>query len=93
MSSPSLCCAVATCSSIHHELFRQGAFQGARPEEAHFARCDRTTMTAKEIAAGRVQIKVGFAPLRPAEFVLLRVALAAGAIEAPADGSLRAKCS
>jgi uncharacterized protein len=54
-------------------LFRQGAFEGTRPEEAYFVRCDRTTMTQDDIDNGRLVILVGFAPVRPAEFIVLRI--------------------
>jgi phage tail sheath protein FI len=54
------------------DLFRQGAFQGAKPEEGFFVKCDRSTMTQADIDAGRVNLLVGFAPLKPAEFVVLR---------------------
>ncbi len=55
-------------------LFRQGALAGATPSEAFFVRCDATTMTAADLAAGRLVVVVGVAPLRPAEFVVLRIA-------------------
>jgi uncharacterized protein len=54
-------------------LYQQGAFPGNKPEEAFFVRCDRTTMTEEDIARGIVNIVVGFAPIKPAEFVLLRI--------------------
>ena len=53
-------------------LFRSGALQGTTPREAYFVRCGRDTMTQADIDAGNVKVLVGFAPLRPAEFVLLR---------------------
>jgi hypothetical protein len=59
-------------------LFQQGAFPGNKPDEAYFVRCDKTTMTEEEIAAGIVNIVVGFAPIKPAEFVLLRIGAKAG---------------
>jgi hypothetical protein len=58
-----------------HAVFRQGAFPAATPEEAFFVRCDRTTMTQDDIDSGRLVIHVGIAPIRPAEFVLLRIGL------------------
>ena len=61
------------------ELWRQGTLPGIRPEEAYFVRCDRSTMTQNDIDNGRVMILVGFAPLRPAEFVIFRVVHDAGA--------------
>ena len=54
-------------------LFRAGALRGATPREAFFVRCDRRTMTADDIANGRLVCLVGFAPLRPSEFVVLRI--------------------
>jgi phage tail sheath protein FI len=59
-------------------LFRQGAFQGATPREAYFVKCDRTTTTQADINLGIVNIHVGFAPLKPAEFVVLRIQQIAG---------------
>ena len=52
-----------------HELFRQGAFQGTTPREAYFVKCDAETTTQTDIDRGIVNILVGFAPLKPAEFV------------------------
>jgi phage tail sheath protein FI len=59
-------------------LFRQGAFQGATPDEAFFVKCDKDTTTEDDIAAGIVRVQVGFAPLRPAEFVLVTISQQAG---------------
>jgi phage tail sheath protein FI len=59
-------------------LFQQGAFQGATPEDAFFVKCDATTTTQADIDRGTVNLLVGFAPLRPAEFVVLRFQLKAG---------------
>ena len=58
--------------------WRVGAFQGTVVDEAFFVRCDRTTMTQNDIDNGRLNIVVGVAPLRPAEFVILRFGLKAG---------------
>jgi phage tail sheath protein FI len=55
------------------DLFRQGAFQGSTPRDAYFVRCDASTTTQSDIDAGRVNIEVGFAPLKPAEFVIVRI--------------------
>jgi phage tail sheath protein FI len=55
------------------DLFRQGAFQGSTPKEAYFVKCDSETTTQIDIDAGRVNIVVGFAPLKPAEFVIIRI--------------------
>jgi uncharacterized protein len=59
-------------------LFRQGAFQGITPREAYFVKCDRETTTQNDIDNGIVNIHVGFAPLKPAEFVILRIQQIAG---------------
>jgi hypothetical protein len=52
-------------------LFRVGAFQGAKPEEAFFVKCDKDNNTQATIDQGQVHILVGFAPLKPAEFVII----------------------
>ena len=62
-------------------LFRQGAFQGKTPREAYLVKCDKETTTQADINAGRVNILVGFAPLKPAEFVFLQIQQLAGQIE------------
>lgn len=54
-------------------LWREGAFAGRHPGEAYFVRCGPDTMTQDEIDTGVVNILVGFAPLRPAEFVTFRI--------------------
>ena len=60
-------------------LFRQGNyFQGATPSEAFLVQCDSTTTTQADINAGRVNILVGFAPLKPAEFVVVQITQLAG---------------
>jgi hypothetical protein len=56
-----------------HTLFSQGAFQGKTPREAYFVKCDKETTTQNDIDLGRVNIVVGFAPLKPAEFVIIRI--------------------
>jgi phage tail sheath protein FI len=56
-----------------HNLFRQGAFQGTSPKEAYFVKCDKETTTQYDIDRGVVNIIVGFAPLKPAEFVILQI--------------------
>jgi len=57
------------------ESWRAGALLGARPENGFFVRCDRSTMTQAEIDAGRLICVIGIAPLRPAEFVVIRVSV------------------
>lgn len=54
-------------------LFRQGAFQGSRPEDAFEVRCDRSTNPQELVDAGIVTAKVSFAPLKPAEFVVIEI--------------------
>jgi uncharacterized protein len=54
-----------------HDLFRKGAFQGAKPSDAYFVKCDSETTTQSDRDLGIVNIWVGFAPLKPAEFVVL----------------------
>ena len=62
-------------------LFRQGAFQGQTPKEAYFVKCDKETTTQNDINLGIVNIWVGFAPLKPAEFVILYLQQMTGQIE------------
>ena len=64
-----------------HNLFRQGAFQGTTPRDAYFVKCDAETTTQNDINLGRVNILVGFAPLKPAEFVVIQIQQMAGQIE------------
>ena len=61
-------------------LFRQGAFQGTTPREAYFVKCDSETTTQNDIDLGIVNIVVGFAPLKPAEFVVIQIQQMAGQI-------------
>jgi hypothetical protein len=68
-----------SASAFLHDLWRQGAFQGATPKQAYFVRCDRDTTTQSDLDQGVVNLLVGFAPLKPSEFVLLRFALKAAA--------------
>jgi phage tail sheath protein FI len=63
-----------------HDLFRQGAFQGKTPQEAYFVKCDKETTTQNDINLGIVNIVVGFAPLKPAEFVVIQIQQMAGDI-------------
>ncbi len=61
-------------------LFRQGAFAGATPRDAYFVKCDAETTTPSDQNLGIVNIVVGFAPLKPAEFVVLKFQQMAGQI-------------
>lgn len=62
-------------------LFRQGAFQGKTPQEAFFVKCDKETTTQADRNLGIVNILVGFAPLKPAEFVVLTIQQIAGDLQ------------
>jgi phage tail sheath protein FI len=64
-----------------HNMFRQGAFQGTTPREAYFVKCDKETTTQNDIDRGIVNIVVGFAPLKPAEFVIIKIQQIAGQIQ------------
>ena len=59
-------------------LFRQGSFQGSSPREAYLVKCDKETTTQDDIDRGVVNILVGFAPLKPAEFVVVKIQQIAG---------------
>lgn len=61
-------------------LFRQGAFQGQSPSEAYFVKCSKETTTQNDINLGIVNVIVGFAPLKPAEFVMVKIQQMAGQI-------------
>lgn len=64
-----------------HTLYAQGAFQGRTPRDAYFVKCDKETTTQNDIDLGRVNIVVGFAPLKPAEFVIIQIQQIAGTIQ------------
>ena len=59
-------------------LFVDGAFAGTSPDKAYFVHCDSTTTTAADIANGIVNIVVGIAPIKPAEFIILQIEQIAG---------------
>jgi uncharacterized protein len=61
-------------------MFRQGAFQSASPRDAYFVKCDKETTTQNDINLGVVNVLVGFAPLKPAEFVIITIQQMAGQI-------------
>ena len=65
-------------------LFRQGAFQGATPDKAFFVKCGRDTTSQADIEAGIVSIVIGFAPLKPAEFVVIDIRQITGGRSGPA---------
>ncbi|GAA2014964.1 phage tail sheath subtilisin-like domain-containing protein [Catenulispora yoronensis] len=64
-----------------NNLFRQGAFQGRTPREAYQVVCDATNNPQNDIDRGIVNIQVGFAPLKPAEFVIIHIQQLAGQIQ------------
>lgn len=55
-------------------VWRSGALMGTTPEEAFFVKCDRSTMTQDDIDNGRLVCIIGIAPVKPAEFVIFRIA-------------------
>lgn len=67
--------------SFMHSLFLQGAFQGSTSTDAYFVRCDEETTTQDDRNKGIVNIVVGFAPLKPAEFVVLYLQQMAGQVQ------------
>ncbi|MGC2108246.1 MAG: phage tail sheath C-terminal domain-containing protein [Candidatus Korobacteraceae bacterium] len=67
--------------SFMHDLFRKGAFQGQTPTDAYFVKCDNQTTTQNDINLGIVNVSVGFAPLKPAEFVVIQIQQMAGQIQ------------
>ncbi|MBD0327662.1 MAG: phage tail sheath family protein, partial [Pyrinomonadaceae bacterium] len=62
-------------------LFNQGAFQGQKPSQAFLVKCDSSTTTQTDIDNGIVNIVVGFRPLKPAEFVIIKIAQLAGQVQ------------
>jgi phage tail sheath protein FI len=54
-------------------VWRDGALMGSKPEEAFFVICDRSTMSDDDILNGRLVMEIGIAPVRPAEFVIIRI--------------------
>jgi hypothetical protein len=69
-------------TAFMHSLFRQGAFAGQTPRDAYLVKCDRETTTQDDINRGIVNILVGFAPLKPAEFVIIKIQQLAGQLQA-----------
>lgn len=62
-------------SNFLTDVWRSGGLEGTKVEEAYFVRCDRTTMTQTDIDNGRLICVVGIAPVKPAEFVIVRIGL------------------
>jgi phage tail sheath protein FI len=69
-----------TVTSFMQNLFLQNAFQGQTPSSAYFVQCDSSTTTQQDIDSGVVNVVVGFAPLEPAEFVVLKLQQMAGQV-------------
>jgi len=67
-----------TAGTFMNNLFRQGAFAGTTARDAYFVKCDSETTTQNDTDSGVVNIVVGFAPLKPAEFVVIRIQQIAG---------------
>jgi len=65
-------------TSFMQDLFRKGAFAGSTPREAYLVKCDTETTTRDDVDRGIVNVLVGFAPLKPAEFVVIRIQQLAG---------------
>ncbi|MEV7084841.1 phage tail sheath C-terminal domain-containing protein [Streptomyces sp. NPDC093085] len=65
-------------SAYLNDLFRQGAFKGATPREAYFVKCDHETTTRADIDNGVVNVVIGIAPVKPAEFVIVKIQQVAG---------------
>lgn len=65
------------------ELYRAEAFRGTSAADAYFVKCDRDTTTQDDVDRGSVNVVLGFAPLRPAEFVVLRIRLPAAVAPPP----------
>jgi hypothetical protein len=63
------------------DLFRKGAFHGSSPRDAYLVKCDKDTTTQNDINLGIVNILVGFAPLKPAEFVIIKIQQLAGNVQ------------
>ncbi|MBP8536572.1 phage tail sheath C-terminal domain-containing protein [Streptomyces sp. MK37H] len=68
-------------SGYLHTLFEKGAFKGGTPRQAYFVKCDKDTTTDEDIAAGIVNVVVGIAPVKPAEFVIVKIQQMAGQFE------------
>lgn len=65
-------------SAYLHTLFEKGAFKGGTPRQAYFVKCDKDTTTEEDIERGIVNVVVGIAPVKPAEFVIVRIQQMAG---------------
>ena len=64
--------------SFMNDLFRKGAFQGRTSKDAYFVKCDKETTSHVDVEKGILNFVVGFAPLKPAEFVVIKIRQLAG---------------
>ena len=69
-------------SNFLTDVWRAGALEGVEPSEGYFVKCDRTTMTQSEIDNGQLIVVIGVAPVKPAEFVIIRIGLSTRTAEA-----------
>jgi phage tail sheath protein FI len=67
--------------SFMNSLYRQGAFQGSTPADAYIVKCDAQNNPQNDIDRGIINILVGFAPLKPAEFVIIHIEQLAGQLQ------------
>lgn len=65
----------AQVSTFLNGLWKQGALFGSKPDDSYFVHCDASTTPPDDLAAGVTHVQIGFAPVRPAEFILLTVAV------------------
>jgi hypothetical protein len=78
-NSASLWSSIAlSVSAFMSGLFSQGALHGVSPKDAYYVRSDATTTLQSDVNGGRVNVVVGFAPLKPGEFLVLQIRVAAG---------------
>lgn len=63
-----------TITQFLTQVWTDGALMGTTSEQAFFVKCDRTTMTQNDIDNGRLIVQIGVAPVKPAEFVIFRIA-------------------
>jgi phage tail sheath protein FI len=63
-----------TINQFLTQVWKDGALMGNTPEEAFFVKCDRTTMTQNDIDNGKLIVIIGVSPVKPAEFVIFRIA-------------------
>ena len=76
--SPVWSAVISEVENFLDDLWRRGGLAGAAAKDAYFVRCDRTTMTQDDIDNGRLVVEIGVAPVRPAEFVIIRIGVWAG---------------